>query len=68
MPQTVMDWIVTIGVIAGLVAAYYAYRQFTGGGSKTINKITQGNRNTQEGGPGQTENSIKDGNDNSQKG
>lgn len=68
MPQTGMDWIVTIGVIAGIVAAIAAVIALRNRPKKTTNTIVGGSHNRQSGGDGVTQNRIENGDHNDQRG
>lgn len=69
MPQSGMDVWVIAGVIVAGVAAFIAWRQWRGAGSRrTTNRVGQGHRNHQTGGQGQTDNTVERGNDNRQSG
>lgn len=65
MPTTFMDYAVVIGVIAGLIAAYAAWRNRP---KKTKNVALNSQRVDQEGGAGTTANIAKGSQDVRQKG
>ncbi len=64
MPNTGMDWWVIIGVLAGVAAAYFAWRQLRGKSAKTQNIVEHGSGNELSGGEGETSNTVKHGDNN----
>lgn len=68
MQGSIFDyWQAIVGLVA-ILGVYIAWQQWRKQGPTTINKITHGDRNQQQGGIADTENTIEHGDDNIQKG